>query len=218
MLLLPGDPVKAILENPVEAWEDLPMRPVHPAPSPQPPRLGSRLRASRTAQGLTLEQLSNATGLSKGFISKVERDETSPSVASLVTLCQVLSLPVGSLFESPDLEVITLEHAPLINMGGVGAVERLVTPRHESGMQLLRSKLDGHADGGQALYTINCEVESVHILRGRLTLRFSTQEAALEEGDTMTFAGREPHSWYNPSTLPAEVLWVLVPAAWSGSA
>ncbi|HET8560922.1 MAG TPA: helix-turn-helix domain-containing protein [Marmoricola sp.] len=194
------------------------MRPVHPAPSPEPLRLGARLRASRTAQGLTLGQLAAATGLSKGFISRVERDETSPSVTSLATLCQVLSLPVGSLFVSPDHEVITLQHAPLINMGGVGALERLITPRHESGVQLLRSQLDGYADGGKELYTINCEVESVHVLSGRLTLRFTSQEATLEQGDTLTFAGREPHSWHNPSTQPAEVLWVLVPAAWSGSA
>ncbi|MGJ3561185.1 helix-turn-helix domain-containing protein [Streptomyces sp. INA 01156] len=88
------------------------MKALHPKPSALPVRVGARLRACRKAQGLTIEQVAAATGLTRGFISRVERDETSPSVATLVTLCQVLSLPVGSLFEDADTEVIRLGDAP----------------------------------------------------------------------------------------------------------
>ena len=52
--------------------------------------IGSRIRAARHAQRLTIDQVADSTGLTKGFLSRVERDLTSPSVASLVTLCQVL--------------------------------------------------------------------------------------------------------------------------------
>jgi transcriptional regulator with XRE-family HTH domain len=72
------------------------MRPIPPSPSTGPTRIGPRLRETRMAQGLTIGNLAEATGLTKGFISRVERDETSPSVATLVNLCQVLSLPVGA--------------------------------------------------------------------------------------------------------------------------
>jgi len=70
-------------------------------PSLAPVAIGSRIRAARQSQRLTIEHVADATGLTKGFLSRVERDLTSPSVASLVTLCQVLSISIGELFAVP---------------------------------------------------------------------------------------------------------------------
>lgn len=193
------------------------MRAVHPAPSDARVLLGARLRASRQAQGLTIQQVAEATKLTKGFISRVERDETSPSVATLLTLCQVLSLPVGSLFEAAESAVVRFESAPLINMGGSGAKERLLTPRGQSRVQVIHSTLEPGADGGADLYTVNCDVEVVHVIKGALDVRLSDHTVPLAAGDTLTFPGREPHSWSNPHPHAAEVVWTLVPAAWSGA-
>ena len=193
------------------------MRPVHPTPSGSPLAIGAKLRATRLAQSLTMADVAAASGLSTGFISRVERDETSPSVSTLVTLCQVLSLRLGSLFEPPENEVVVLADAPRINMGGVGAIERLLTPRSEARVQLLRSVLDPGASGGEELYTINCDLEILHVLRGSLRVRLVGGSIDLAEGDTMTLAGREPHSWDNESDMETELIWTIVPAAWSGS-
>jgi transcriptional regulator with XRE-family HTH domain len=170
------------------------------------------------AQGLTIAQVAEASSLTKGFVSRVERDETSPSVATLLTICQVLSLPLGSLFEPPETEVVRLADAPLINMGGTGAIERLLTSRSESRVQLLRSVLDPGASGGAELYTVNCDIEVVHVMRGEITLILTREQILLTEGDTLTLAGREPHSWTNTGRGVSEIIWTLVPAAWSGSA
>ncbi|WP_406726957.1 helix-turn-helix domain-containing protein [Streptomyces sp. GD-15H] len=193
------------------------MKALHPKPSALPVRVGARLRACRQAQGLTIEQVAAATSLTRGFISRVERDETSPSVATLVTLCQVLSLPVGSLFEDADTEVIRLDDAPQINMGGRGVLDRMVTPRGQSRVQLLRSRLDPDANGGDDLYTINCDVEVIHVIEGEVTVLFTGRTETLTAGDTLTFSGREPHNWRNSGDSVAEVLWTFVPAPWSGS-
>ncbi|MFF3892857.1 helix-turn-helix domain-containing protein [Streptomyces sp. NPDC001812] len=193
------------------------MKALHPKPSALPVRVGARLRACRKAQGLTIEQVAAATGLTRGFISRVERDETSPSVATLVTLCQVLSLPVGSLFEDADTEVIRLGDAPQINMGGRGVLDRMVTPRGQSKVQVLRSRLDAGANGGDDLYTINCDVEVIHVIEGEVTVLFTGRTETLTAGDTLTFSGREPHNWRNSDASVAEVLWTFVPAPWSGS-
>lgn len=193
------------------------MRALLPVPSGEPLRVGAKLRATRLAQGLTIDQLASAAGVTKGFLSRAERDKASLSVATLVTICQLLSLPVGALFDTPSNDVIPLASAPLINMGGLGVVERLLSPRSESRIQILRSSLEPESTGGAQLYTVNCEVESVHILSGSLTIRFAASSHDLVEGDTLTFSGKEPHSWSNHSTLPAEIIWTIVPAAWSGS-
>lgn len=193
------------------------MRALNPAPSGAPLAIGAKLRATRLAQSLTIADVAAASSLSTGFISRVERDETSPSVSSLVTLCQVLSLQLGTLFDEPDNEVISLADAALINMGGVGAVERLLTPRGESRVQVLHSSLAPDASGGDDLYTINCDVEVLHVVSGALTVRLVGGEVELAAGDTMTVAGREPHSWDNRSGGATELIWTIVPAAWSGS-
>lgn len=194
------------------------MRPVHPEASALPFRIGARLRETRKAQGLTIEQVAESSGVTKGFVSRVERDATSPSVATLLTLCQVLSIPIGSLFESANAELVTLAEAPRINMGGSGAVERLVTPRDQSKVQVLRSSLEAGADGGAELYTISCDVEVLHVISGVLNVLFGDRVVRLQAGDTLTFSGKEPHTWRNSGDTGCEVLWTLVPAAWSGSA
>lgn len=180
-------------------------------------QLGARLRASRHAQSLTIEQVAAATGLTKGFISRVERDETSPSVATLLTLCQALSIPVGSLFEAAEAEVVRAASAPRINMGGSGADERLMTPRGQSRVQVIRSLMEPHATGGDELYTINCDVEVVQVVRGGIVVRFADSEVELATGDALTFHGSEPHTWTNPADEAAEAIWTIVPAAWSGA-
>jgi glyoxylate utilization-related uncharacterized protein len=56
-----------------------------------------------------------------------------------------------------------------------------------------------------------------HVLSGAITVTFENETRALAAGDTVTFSGREPHTWRNASEGPSEVLWVIAPAPWSGS-
>jgi transcriptional regulator with XRE-family HTH domain len=191
------------------------VRAVHPAPSGAPLAIGQRLRASRNRQGLTIEQLAEATGLTKGFISKVERNLTSPSVASLATICQVLSLPIGLLFDDPDLYVINAEAAPAINLGGTAVSDRLLTPRGERRVQVVHSVAEAGGSGGQELYTVNCEIEVLHVTSGHVRVEFATTTLDLRDGDTLTIPGAEPHTWH--ALVPSRMTWTLVPAPWSGS-
>jgi transcriptional regulator with XRE-family HTH domain len=194
------------------------MRPIHPSADAVGTPIGAKLRSTRIAQGLTLARVAESSGLSKGFLSRVERDETSPSVATLVQLCQVLSLPVGALFAEPEVQRITRADAPHINLGGVGVSELLMSPRGESRVQLIRSSLEPGAHGGHELYTVNCDVEVMHVIAGAVSVQFADRSVRLDTGDALTFPGREPHTWHAEDEAPAEVCWVLTPAPWSGSA
>ncbi|NYE96400.1 transcriptional regulator with XRE-family HTH domain [Psychromicrobium silvestre] len=185
-------------------------------PSSAPVAIGSRIRAARQAQRLTIDQVADATGLTKGFLSRVERDLTSPSVASLVTLCQVLSISIGELFAVPETHLVRHEEGPRISLGGDGIVERLLTARSERRLQILRAQIAPHGRGESELYAVDCEVDVLHIISGTLTLLMTNESYDLSAGDTLSFPGREPHSWINHTEEPVEALWILVPAA-SGS-
>lgn len=194
------------------------MRPLPVSPTNGEIRIGAKLRAARQAQGFTLDQLAASAGLTKGFLSRVERDETSLSVASLLTLCEVLSLDVGSLFSAPEVALVRRETAPAINLGGTGVSEQLMTPRGQARVQLVHTSAEPGATGGNELYTINCELEVLYVLKGAVDLVFSDRRQRLTAGDALTFPGGEPHTWVNASqSRPAEMVWVLSPAPWSGS-
>jgi transcriptional regulator with XRE-family HTH domain len=182
-------------------------------PSNVPVAIGSRIRAARQAQRLTIEQVADATGLTKGFLSRVERDLTSPSVASLVTLCQVLSVSVGDLFAAPETHLTRRDDGPRISLGGQGIVERLLTARSERRLQILQATIEPRGRGENELYAVDCDVDVLHVVKGRIKLILTNEEYDLEEGDTLSFPGREPHTWINPTDETVEVLWVLVPAA-----
>ncbi|WP_416416770.1 helix-turn-helix domain-containing protein [Paenarthrobacter aromaticivorans] len=182
-------------------------------PSNVPVAIGSRIRAARQAQRLTIEQVADATGLTKGFLSRVERDLTSPSVASLVTLCQVLSVSVGDLFAAPETHLTRRDDGPRISLGGQGIVERLLTARSERRLQILQATIEPRGRGESELYAVDCDVDVLHVVKGRIKLILTNEEYDLEEGDTLSFPGREPHTWVNPTDETVEVLWVLVPAA-----
>jgi transcriptional regulator with XRE-family HTH domain len=182
-------------------------------PSNEPIAIGSKIRSARQSRRMTIEQVADATGLTKGFLSRVERDLTSPSVASLVTLCQVLSVSVGDLFAQPETHLVRLEDAPRISLGGEGIVERLLTARSERRLQVIRAVVAPRGTGESELYSVDCEVELLHVVSGRFVLILPNERHELAAGDSITFPGREPHTWVNPTDEEAVILWTLVPAA-----
>ena len=190
------------------------VKPVSAEPG-QRARIGARLRAARVRQGLTLDNVAGAAGVTKGFLSRLERDETSPSVATLQVICEVLSLPIGSLFEAPEHDVVRAEEAPGILLVGDGVDERLLTPRGQPQLQVVRSTVEAGGSGGDHLYTLDCDVEVVHVLKGRIEVVMVDTTVHLSAGDTLTFKGREPHTWRNlDEKRPAELMWIIAPAAW----
>jgi transcriptional regulator with XRE-family HTH domain len=185
-----------------------------PADTPDPlVRIGGRLRAARQSRGLTIAQVADSAGLTKGFVSRLERDDVSPSVASLVTVCAVLGLRVGDLFDPPETAVIRAGAGRPVNFGGTGAHESLITPGTQQALEILHSRIDPGGNGGADLYTLDCDVECAYVISGAVTVVLETGEETLGPGDTLTFPGRAPHTWRNASTAePCELLWILTPA------
>lgn len=175
--------------------------------------IGPRLRSARLAKGLTLEDVAVKVGVSQGFISRLERDHVSPSVATLIALCQAISLPIGGLFEAPSTQIVRAGEGAPINFGGEGATEALVTPGSETNLQVIHSIIDPAGSAGPDLYGLDCDVEFVYVIRGVLNMVVGVDEHRLEQGDAMTFTGRDPHRWFNTSpTELCEVMWVMAPA------
>lgn len=164
----------------------------------------------RQTRRFTIDQVAEMSGLTKGFLSRVERDLTSPSVSTLIKLCEVLGVEVGQLFTVPETKLVRLQDAPRISLGGEGITEQLVTPRGENRVQMIRAEIAPRGSGEAELYSVDCEVEVLHVVSGKFTLVLPEDRVQLECGDTITFPGREPHSWENSSDEIAVVTWTLL--------
>ncbi|AAF10602.1 epoxidase, putative [Deinococcus radiodurans R1 = ATCC 13939 = DSM 20539] len=101
--------------------------------------IGARLRAIRQQKRLTLEQVVQGSGLDKSYLSRLERDLTTPSVATLVKVCDALGIRPGELFDPPKTRIVRRDSAPLANFGGEGVTERLLSQGLSGELMVLRT-------------------------------------------------------------------------------
>jgi transcriptional regulator with XRE-family HTH domain len=174
-------------------------------------RVGPRLRAARERRGLTLTAAAEQAGVTKGFLSLAERGRTRVSVPTLLRVCEVLGIPLGTLFDYPASVVVANGAGARLEMGGLDITEYLLTPADERNVQVMQTTLRPGGGSGGA-YTLAAETVFVIVLRGRLKLTVDGQPRLLDERDSTTFSARLPHSWENPGDTEAEVLWVIAPA------
>jgi transcriptional regulator with XRE-family HTH domain len=184
-----------------------------PAPDsadPRMSRLGPKLRAARRERGLTLEAVADQAGVTKGFLSLLERGRTTISVPNLLRVCATLGISIGSLFEYPGTDVVRGGLGAPLEMGGERIREYLLTPATERHVQVMRTVLQPGGGSGGA-YTLESETVFVVVVRGSLRLTVDGEEALLEAGDCHTFSARSAHAWDNPAADEAEVLWSIAP-------
>jgi len=182
-----------------------------PAPK-EPPNVGGVLRIRRRSLDLTLEFVAKTCAITKGFLSDIERGKSSPSVATLVRLCDVLNVPVGSLFSSVSPSVIRKDQRTPIKFGGTRMKDYLLSPTSAAKAQVIYSNMAPGGTGGDALYSLPCEEEFVFVLAGSVTISIEDEETILMKDDAMTFDPRRPHTFRNTSmTKSAHALFVLMP-------
>jgi transcriptional regulator with XRE-family HTH domain len=177
-------------------------------------KIGQRLKAVRRAQRRTLEEVAESSGLTKGFLSKIERDLASASVAALLRICATLGIPLSSLFESDATgEVVRRGQYPKIDFGGQDLVEYLLTPAAERRVQVIISEVAPGGGSGNEGYSLPAEVEFVYVLKGSLELGFADKTVRLGVGDAFTFDPATPHTFRADAVdEPTTVMWVICPA------
>ena len=176
------------------------------------PRIGHLLRARRRELDLTLDELAGQVGLAKSFLSDVENDKASPSIASLLQLCSALSLSVGSLFTTVPNAVVRAEERPKIKFYGVGLADFLLTARSASRLLVLWTEVQPGGRGGKQPYSMPCDENFVLVISGSVVFEFDDERHVLNAGDALTYSARRPHNFSNPSArTPATVLFVMTP-------
>jgi transcriptional regulator with XRE-family HTH domain len=177
--------------------------------------VGLRLRRLRKARGLSLRELADASRLSIGFVSQIERGLSSPSLRTLTRLADSLAVGIGELFsedgnakDGDRLVVARPSDQPTVDLAASGIVKRWITPfERVPRLDIYILELETGAASGDQPYIHEGE-EAGLILEGGIELFLEGRRHVLAEGDSFRFASDRPHRFVNAGTRPARVLWV----------
>jgi len=177
-------------------------------------QLGKKIRDLRLRRGLTVQQLAEATGLSKGFISQVENSRTSPSLATLQDLARSLETSVAYLVveEEQVPHVVRAAERPRLQVGGNTSRVEVLSALPKRNLELIVAELPaGHPAGDKRHYHHGEEV--LLCLEGQVNLICGEHTVTLEAGDSCHYDGRVPHAIESAGAQPARVLIAMTPAA-----
>jgi len=177
-------------------------------------QLGRKIRDLRLRRGMTVQRLADESHLSKGFISQVENNRTSPSLATLQDLAAALRTSVSYLVadDEPTPHVVRANERPLLDIGDETVRVEVLSalPRRNLDLLLLELPTAGTGEGRPHSYDGE---ECVLCLEGHVVLHQGDGAYELEPGDSCHYDGRTPHTLRNTGSETARLLVVMTPAA-----
>jgi transcriptional regulator with XRE-family HTH domain len=177
-------------------------------------QLGKKIRDLRLRRGMTVQQLAEASGLSKGFISQVENDRTSPSLTTLQDLARALETSVAYLVVEEDqmLHVVRADERRRVAVGGNTSSVELCSAWPKRNLELLIAELPPGVSAGDKRHYHHGE-ECMLCLEGQVSIACGDQHETLQAGDSVHYDGRVPHAIENCGDTTARVIIAMTPAA-----
>jgi transcriptional regulator with XRE-family HTH domain len=175
--------------------------------------LGTRIRTLRQARRMTLRALASRAGVTESFLSQVERDVTSPSIASVQRIARALDLSVGQLFadEPSSGRVVRREARRRVTYPGLRTVDEFLTANMAGRLQVIVETIAPGGGTGEEPFTHDSDEEVVVVLDGTIDLWVGEEHYILEQGDAITLPPRLPHWNTNTGDSPAVLLFCLTP-------
>ncbi|MEO6984863.1 MAG: XRE family transcriptional regulator [Paralcaligenes sp.] len=172
-----------------------------------------RLKYLRRTKHLTIDQLAQAAELSKGYISKLERGVSSPTVSTLLKLAMALDVSVGKLLgEEGDEERICVvrknerQYIPVqTEANGLSALEALASKRTIKLMEpfIVRPPMELSEPIEMSQHAGD---EFLHVIRGKVEVKMDDRTITLSAGDSLYFDATTPHRTRSLGRNPAEML------------
>ena len=176
--------------------------------------LGDKIKTKRTQKNVTLEQLANKAGVSKGLISQIENNRTVPSLPVLFNIIHSLDEDLKTFFEDMhdaankgNVLIIRKGQEKLFGKEPVKgfSYKRILTRSVASqAADVVLLELKKNASRKQMISTDAFECK--YILKGKVEYQVEKEIFTLDEGDTLFFDGRAPHRLKNVGATEALIL------------
>lgn len=173
------------------------------------PSIGPRLRNLRLQRGESLSTVAKALNLSVGFLSNLERSQSSVSVGISHKLAQYYGANILEFFNSPtSTGPLVRPRERKVLQGGKGVSMELLA----WGKITMEPHLFRVAPGaGSVEYYSHEGEEFIFVTKGRLNIFLEEKEYQLRTGDSFYFQSSSPHRWENPGDSETLLLWINTP-------
>lgn len=175
-------------------------------------KIGQKLKELRVMKNLTQEELADRAELSKGFISQLERDLTSPSIATLVDILQVLGTDLTEFFQDTTEEQIVFHDSDYFEkeddeLGN--KIEWIIPNAQKNIMEPIRLTLQ---PGGSTYPDNPHEGEEFgYVLSGSITVHIGNKKYKAKKGESFYFTPGSTHYIKANEKTGATLIWVSSP-------
>lgn len=174
--------------------------------------IGQKIKFLRQQNGLTMEELANRCELSKGFISLLERDMTSPSIQTLKDILETLGTDLATFFNDVEEEKVvftTEDYASKEDNELKNMITWLVPNAQKNQMEPVIVTLE---EGGKTYPDNPHEGEEFgYVMEGTITVVIGSKKYQAKKGETFLIKPDKPHYLNNKGKRPAKVIWVSTP-------
>lgn len=168
--------------------------------------IGVRVRNHRQSRGWTLDQLTEASGVSRRMLINVEQGSANPSIGTLLKISEALGVVLPSLVEPPASKPVKLTRegqGAVLWSGSAGGRGVLLSSIRTPDVIEIWDWTLGPGDEHSSEAHTPGTTELLHILAGPLTVEVAGESHTLEAGDALTFPGDVPHAYANPTSESA---------------
>ena len=172
--------------------------------------IGNKLKELRVLKGLTQEELADRSELSKGFISQLERNLTSPSITTLVDILQCLGTSIGEFFnEAPDEQIVfgKQDYFVKVDTEYKNEIKWIIPNAQKNTMEPIYLTLE--AGGSTCPDTPHEGEEFGYILQGTVSIHLGNKTYKAKKGESFYYTADKTH--FLSSKSGAVLIWVSSP-------
>ena len=179
--------------------------------------IGPKIRMLRRSLSLSLQVLSDRTGISIGLLSQIERGISAPSLKNLVALSSALGIRTGWFFEDGhggeegewDLIVRRESRRKITMASGTNMSKELLSPSRDGALQMFILRLEPGGSTGEEPYAHPAEVGG-YVAMGRLNLWLNGRSFVLRTGDSFSIPPNCLRRYSNDAAEQAvELVWSI---------
>lgn len=174
--------------------------------------IGQKIKELRVQKSLTQEELADRAELSKGFISQLERDLTSPSIATLVDILQCLGTNLEKFFSETTTEQVVFKKTDFFEKYDSelkNLVKWIIPNAQKNMMEPILLTLD---PGGSTYPDNPHEGEEFgYVISGSIILHIGNRTFKAKKGESFYFTSNKQHHITASGKSGATLLWVSTP-------
>ncbi len=172
--------------------------------------LGEKIKRMRNQKGLTQKELADRCELTKGYISQLENDLNSPSIATLTDILAALGSSLAEFFQEEREEKIVFSKNEFIEKDENGVIWNWLIPNAQKNMMepVLIELNEGVATSGDIPHEGE---EFGYVLEGKIAIVLGKKQYLCKKGEAFYFAANKPHSILNKGKGKARFLWISTP-------